>query len=407
MSTLAPSTRRSAGRSFDRLDVDVVPVDQLLATEWDDLATKVGADVYSRPAWCRAWADAYLSGELHCITARSAGELVGVVPVVRRRWSLPSATNSETPRLVPVLADPAVLWHMVSDLPRRWQHLSVHFTPAEDPAVSTLREGAEGPVRTLFRECRSSPFVDTDGSFEDYEKSRLSSHTRNNLRRFERRLRQVGEVSFEIHDGSHGLDRLLEEGFGLESSGWKGENGTDVLSRPSARRLYWQAASWAASEGKLGLHFLRVDGRPVAFTFTIRDSHTVSILKFAIEDEMKRCAPGRLHIISLLPHCFGDPDIRRLDFLGEAESFKLDFATGSERQGHLDVFRPEMPGRLWFRSTQGAWAVRARIRARVPLEVRKRLDWSTPAGAARSLGTLARSQRSESRARTEADGKRQ
>ena len=45
-------------------------------------------------------------------------------------------------------------------------------------------------------------------------------------------------MELEITDGSADLERLLQEVLTVEASGWKGEAGTAIASRPETRSFY-------------------------------------------------------------------------------------------------------------------------------------------------------------------------
>lgn len=376
------------------LDVDVVSLDRDLAAEWDALAVAAGAGIFGRPGWSEAWAEAYAGGELHCVTARAPDRLVGILPVVRRGRTLRSVTNNETPRYPPVVAQPDVLGGMVSHLRDRRYRLVLEFLPAGAEAVDALRSS----VPALVREIRRSPFLATTGeSYDSWSGRRMSKRYQTNHRRMERRLREQGSVTFVLEDGREHLDELLLEGFSVESSGWKGELGTDVLSRDDARRLYTAAARWAAREGSLRLAFLRLDGRAVAFAYVLRDGGVMSVLKLAFDEELKKCGPGLLLVQYLLQEAFGDEGVARLDFLGEADRFKNAVADDGELQIRMDIFAPGLVGATRRAALDAMWRTRRELAARVPAETRTRIDAGNPRAAARSLLALARQRRATRR----------
>jgi CelD/BcsL family acetyltransferase involved in cellulose biosynthesis len=390
--TFAPRDPAVSGAAAS-LDVSVVRLDDDLAAEWDRLATETAADVFARPGWLRAWAEGFTEGSLHCVTARRHGRLVGLIPVQQRepillrRSALRSATNDETPRLTPLFIDPSVAGAAVTELRRRWGRVTLEFLPAGSDPVLPFEE-AEG---ALVREIRSSPSIRTDqGGYDTWVEQRLSKRGRLNLNRMGRRLAERGKVSFELVHGSDRLAELLEEGFALESSGWKGRMGTDVLGRDGARRFYWRAAAWAADEDRLRLGFLRVDGRAVAFGYVLRDREVMSLLKLAFDEEFKPCGPGLLLLHRLIAASFEDDCIARFDFLGESEGFKTALADDSERQIRVDLFGPGPIPAARRTARRAVWAARREFARRVPVETRVRVDLSGPVPAVRSAAAVGR-----------------
>jgi hypothetical protein len=65
----------------------------------------------------------------------------------------------------------------------------------------------------------------------------------------------------------------------IEASGWKGERGAAIISRPETRSFYTEVSRWAARNGWLRLAFLRLDGRALAFQCGLEDGGTHYFLK--------------------------------------------------------------------------------------------------------------------------------
>lgn len=383
----AVSPTPTVPQSGPATEVDLVRVDPALASEWDRLAETIGAHVFLRPGWVCAWAEAFAGGELLAVTARRGRDLVGLLPVLEHGRRLRSATNSETSRFAPVLADPAAFTAMLARLEPAPRRVSLQYIPADHPAV-TAAHSAGG--RLLLRRLRRSPYVDTaSGDYDGWERAHLSGSRRHNLRRHERRLRDLGELTFSVEDGRGDLDALLQDGFRIEAAGWKGRGGTAVLSRPPARRFYWSAARWLAAAGKLQLAFLRLDGRPIAFSYGLEDRGVVASQKLAFDEGLRQHGPGILAVRSLLQACFADPGVQRFDFLGEAAPYKMVFADGTESQVRLDYFPPTVVGAAERVAMAAGWRLRDEVSTRVPLAVRERIDLTSPARAMRSIATVA------------------
>src|SRR3954447_2558201 len=69
-----------------------------IASEWDELATRLGAAPFLRPGWVEAWAEAFSPGGLTLFAARRGSELVGVLPLHRAAGRvLAGAANAHSP----------------------------------------------------------------------------------------------------------------------------------------------------------------------------------------------------------------------------------------------------------------------------------------------------------------------
>jgi CelD/BcsL family acetyltransferase involved in cellulose biosynthesis len=371
---------------MDRLDVDVVVADQALIGEWSRLSSAEGVCIYSRPEWFVPWAKAFSGGNLRCLTARRQGELVAVLPVVADGRVLRAAVNGETRRFSPVLAGSVDLLEIINALPRKWRRLSLAYLPVTVPLCSGLNSLQDH--RFLSQELRQSPFLDTVGEFTSWENSRLSSSHRRNMRRRQRRLSELGEVQFQVCDGKERLNELLGEGLALEASGWKGEAGTAVLSRPAVNSFFGEFLVDAAERGIVRMFFLRLNGAAIACHLAIEDQHVLSSLKIAFDEQYRSCSPGVLINRATIEYCFQSPDIRRLDFHGEAEKAKLEWTDNTETQIGVEVFSKGLSSTVERAAIQTVWAARSSIRRRVPVEVRDKVDTSDPVAAVRSLARL-------------------
>ena len=248
-----------------------------LAEEWDDLVDRANASVFLRPGWFLPWRRAFGRGRLEIIAARDGSRLAGLAVLERTRTVLRSPTNWHSAPWAPLAEDAealSALTRAMVDRARPW--LSLEFLDAGGAAFEACRDAAES-CRTKIYTLEQPPFVDLSGTWEEYEQ-RLSAKRRSNLRRLWRRLSEQGQLDFEVRDGAEDLEPLLEEGFKVEESGWKGEQGTAINSEPETRRFYQEVAAWAASRGALRLGFLRLDGKALAFDFAVEEAGAHALL---------------------------------------------------------------------------------------------------------------------------------
>lgn len=296
-----------------------------LGQEWDELADRTGAVPWARPGWIGAWLDAFGdSGVPVVLAARREGRLVGVLPLVRRGRALSSPTNWHTPEFGLVAEDAEARTELVRAAialdPRR---LTLAFVRAE--GLEELRAEAEDARRrTIVRVVERSPFLPLEGDWESYERTRSKS-LRKELRKHRRGLEELGRVELVVEDGRERLDELLEEGFRVEASGWKGEQGTAIRSQPETLRFYTAIARWAAERGTLGLAFLRLDGRAIAFQLLLAEGDAVYLVKPGYDVDLRRFGPGKLLTRELVEWAYYARGAKRLEFLGGEHPAKAEW----------------------------------------------------------------------------------
>jgi CelD/BcsL family acetyltransferase involved in cellulose biosynthesis len=315
-----------------------------LEAEWDRLALDVEAPPFTRPGWISAWWDAFGSGTLELLAARRDGRLVGVLPLVRRRRATLSPTNWHTPEFGSVAVDDSAMLALYEVAFRsRPRRLDASFLAREAHDAELLSKAA-GRYRLITRVVLSSPYVPVDRDWDSYWTS-LSKNLRSTVRRCRNRLADRGEVTVEVADGRERLDSLLEDGFRLEASGWKGEEGTAIVSQPETRRFYEAVCHWAAQVGILRLAFLRVDGEAVAFNLSLEAEGRHYLLKPGHDAALDSLGPGTVLTAEMVERSFS-LGLRAYEFLGRADRYKLRWTDSCHDLLRVQAFAPTPSGAL-------------------------------------------------------------
>ena len=333
-----------------------------LAAEWDSLADRVGAQPFLRPGWTEAWLRAFTSDRAEVITVRQDGFLTGVLPIVHRGGGVITApANSHTP-LAGALCDghaaAAVLAGEV--LAARPARADFRYADPADPFVAHLRASGR---RTIERTVSQQPWVDTSSGDFDAYLAGLSRKHRKEAGRLRRKLEAAGELTFEFADGSDDrLERLLEEGFAIEGSGWKTENGTAINSLEDAHTFYTELARWAAERGYLRLAFLRLDGLPLAFDYCLETGGAFYALKGGFDVEFRNLGPGVVLTHESLRRAFESESIHAYEFLGTADEYKLQWTSATRERVRFQIFSRSPVGLLQYAGWQHGRSLAKRLK---------------------------------------------
>jgi CelD/BcsL family acetyltransferase involved in cellulose biosynthesis len=215
---------------------------------------------FLRTEWFRLWCDSFLPdrSRLEVVLWKRDGSVVAALPLSRSGLKRSSLANSHTD---------------VSDL-----------VAAPDPeAPSVVRQWLAGvPVTRLFRLDGQSlllpvepdanwladrraevPFADLSKGIEGLTAG-MGRNLRKNLRRLERRAAELGEVVY-LDNADGVVPDALEECMKLEASGWKGKEGTAMISRPESARFYRDLVELARDRGWLRICALLISERVAAF----------------------------------------------------------------------------------------------------------------------------------------------
>lgn len=345
-----------------------------LADEWDALADRAAVPPWLRPGWFEAWWRAFGSGRLESLGVRRDGRLVAVAPLARGRGLLRAPTNWHTPSFGLVAEDGEARRELAAALLRAGGvGLDLAFLDLETGGLPELRAAAHARGwRTLERVQQRSPYVATAGDYESYLAS-LDRHHVKEVARRRRRLEEQGALELELLDAFPDLERALDEGFPVEGSGWKDEQGSAIRSQPATERFYRELARWAARRGILRLGFLRLDGRPLAFEYAFEDAGAFAILKGGYDQEFRRFGPGMLITGEEIRHAF-ERGLASCELLGDDDDYKLAWTDSVRERVRFQAFAPSAAGRAAYalqahgrplarRAVAGAQSLRRRAAA--------------------------------------------
>jgi CelD/BcsL family acetyltransferase involved in cellulose biosynthesis len=347
-----------------RVDVHAI---ESIAEEWDRLADEVGAPPFARPGWTAAGWRSFGRGSLRVLTVGATEGLTGILPVARLGPIVRSPTNWESPSLGFLAGEEASARRLAAALfSTGARRLDLSPIGSDEPGLRSLEEEAKvRRFRIVTGGPRLSPYVSTRGDWETYQAG-VSAKLRSEMRRRRRRLEELGEVRLEVTAGGEHLESLLAEGFRVESSGWKGAQGTAIDSNPRTRRFYREVARWADHRGWLRLAFLRLDERPIAFDLSLEADRVHFLLKTGFDHSFHQFGPGVILRSMMLERAFSSP-IDTYEFLGtvvgENNRWKLDWTGEYRSLIRFQAFAPSIAGTVdWARFRYGVPAAhRARV----------------------------------------------
>jgi CelD/BcsL family acetyltransferase involved in cellulose biosynthesis len=313
-----------------------------IRADWDGLADRVGAALFLRPGWIEPWLEAFAKGEPAYLVARREERLVGVLALESRHGNLLSAANWHTPLYGPVAEDDAAAAALARGLVERAaRRADMWCLDPSAPGLAQLTDAAAtAGHHTIVRTIARSPYIALEGSFDEFMAGRDRKFRKDIGRRWRRLEEGGGHAIFA--DGSDDLDELLTDGFRLEASGWKGEQGSAISSDPAIERFYRRVAGWAAGRGWLRLAFLCVDDRRVAFDFGFEQGGSLYVPKGGFDVEYRSLGPGQLLTYAGIRRAF-DEGLRTYELLGQQDDYKRHWTATTREFVRVQAF-PRRPG---------------------------------------------------------------
>lgn len=166
---------------------------------------------------------------------------------------------------------------------------------ADGPFLARLREcaGRRG-LRGFERYPAQRPLLVPGAQAEAYLEAAVAGPARKVLRRRERRLREMGTVSFRSLAAPDDAARWIGEFLELEASGWKSARGTALKSSAATREFFTRIAGEAARRGRLEMRALDLEGAPIAMLVRLRAGDGAFAFKIAYDERYAACGPGVL-----------------------------------------------------------------------------------------------------------------
>ncbi|HSK21704.1 MAG TPA: GNAT family N-acetyltransferase [Egicoccus sp.] len=358
------------------------------AVDWERLCQETSAAPFHRPGWHLRWADAFAPGRLRVLLGREDGRVVAALPVIVGRPLTRAPVNGHTPEFAVVAVDAASRRRLLADVVGRTSRgLVLDQLQLGEQEAAELDWALASRVRHLdLGPACQTVATDVSGSWNEFLAT-MRPDRRRELRRSLDRTARHGRVGLGIHRDERDLPGLLADCLAVEAAGWKGREGTAIVSHPATRRFYERMVAWAAVQGWLELRTLRLDGRLAAIQIALRHDGVLYLLKTGYDERFAVAAPGKALQHEIVRDGFADPGLSRIEWLGDEGELKRVLGTRSRTLYRLAAHPGGPAGSLTHLASSSArrsgdWArshlpptVRARLRA-----ARARVQGRPPGG---------------------------
>jgi CelD/BcsL family acetyltransferase involved in cellulose biosynthesis len=344
--------------------VDVIseyPAFVAFEAEWNDAARRARVPhPFLSHEWVRTWWDAFSTPttRLYVQVVRANGRVTAIAPFVRDTavmYGIPARRvrfihNDHTPRTDMIIAGDAeasyqAIWRALRTDREGWDVLLLGQLERDSKTHQAFRElAAAERLRTGTWRSNDSPYLPITGTWDAYLNS-LPAKFRSNLRNRLSRLTKIGSVSFEILTDRQSIEAAAEEAWRLESSGWKREAGTAIASDASVQRFYTTLIERGTNAGWLQLLFLTVGDRRIATSYGARFDNRLFLFKTGYDPAFATGAPFKI-LTSLAIQDACARGLSEVDFLGDAEPWKLEWTSTSRGHDWFYVFSDTMRAQL-------------------------------------------------------------
>lgn len=318
---MPPATDLASSRW--RVDVLGEPAElAAMAPAWDALAAATPTP-FLTSSWVLAWWK-YAERRLSCVLLRDAQGRARAGMTLQRvpGRGVRGAADVHSGDWGVVGADPAARDAAWDLLARRSRPIGRLTLPALDEAAAAAARRALEPrgFRVVELDRLDSPFLALPRAYDDLLAA-VSRNLRSQVGRSRRALERDGEVVLRLAGSQRPVHEDLERFLRLEAAGWKGRQGTAVLSSHRTAALYRAFARGASAAGQLRLLLLELDGVLVAGDLSCRVGQRTSLVKTAYDEDRSSQRPGLVLRAEALRAAIEEGSAE-YDFLGAPDDYK-------------------------------------------------------------------------------------
>jgi CelD/BcsL family acetyltransferase involved in cellulose biosynthesis len=159
-------------------------------------------------------------------------------------------------------------------------------------ALIRVLERRGSPMRIFTRSMR--PLLDSNLDGKAYLEQALSSSSRKKLRQHRRRLAEKGSLQSAVLTEPQAVRNAFEDFLTLEAAGWKGQQGTALLNKPSDARFARAMIAALSERGDAAIHQLTLDARPVSMQVVLHAGPAAFTWKTTYAEALHDFSPGML-----------------------------------------------------------------------------------------------------------------
>ncbi|MBI4288654.1 MAG: GNAT family N-acetyltransferase [Chloroflexi bacterium] len=309
--TVLPSTATIQDHldDFDSLEADWHRV----------LASSPARHIFFTPCWGRSWWQNLGAGELHLLSVRHGGAVVGIVPLVRQGDTLRLLGDKEVCDYLDIIAavgaGDIVAGALIRFASNGGCSLDLHpLLPDSTASLNVVPLARELGCVTHTEPLDVSYGMPLPSSWDEYLES-LHGKDRHELKRKLRRLERAGQVRFYA---SHSLSEDLEDFLRLFRISRASK---DEFLTPRREAFFRQLYQATGERGWLRLYFMELDGRRVAAAFCFNFNGTLYLYNSGFEPAYQGLSVGLLCKVLSIQTAISEGE-RAYDFLRGAEDYK-------------------------------------------------------------------------------------
>jgi CelD/BcsL family acetyltransferase involved in cellulose biosynthesis len=170
-----------------------------------------------------------------------------------------------------------------------------------------------------------APVLDLDGGWDATYRKRLGSKSRNLHRRRKKQLAALGRLEFDVARTRSQLEPALEDALRLHAMRWSGRPDHSTFGTAAGAAFHRAAFGRLADQDVARIMTMTLDGRAIAFHSYFVLCDRMYVHRLAFDPALSRFSPGLVCTLAAIESAAAE-GVRRVEFLGGAERYKLELA---------------------------------------------------------------------------------
>ena len=195
--------------------------------------------------------------------------------------------------------------------------VSLKYLLSEGPFCRAL---AATGIRGVALDGYERPVLRRARDGEAYIQDFISRKDRQELRRRERRLRELGNLKRFVLGPGEDVGRRIDEFLELEASGWKGREGTALTCSEANRRFAVEVFTAAHARGRLEMVGVDLNGKAIARTIGFLAGEGAYAFKPAYDEAYAKFSPGIISEVARIRNFHDLPGVRWMDSFTDAHN---------------------------------------------------------------------------------------
>lgn len=286
-----------------------------LVPQWQQLVDRVtSATVYQTPEWALAWLGALHKHAMPFGIALYAGErLVGIAPFCIdniRGVRVVRFMGGDLNDFNCVLVEPAFMAQVSDPIARlldehesEWDVVRLTGLDDSDLLGELLADGLLKSDRRHRLQSGDIPTLTLARSWGDYQ-AKLSAHRRKKIRQAQRRMSELGQVSFQLVTEPHALAEALPVFYAARTENWRARKRLHKMVAIQQTPGYWSTLTQIcldlAVTRRVWLGHLELNGAPIAWELSFVTNGNVVAYLTTFDASYARYSPGQLAVVEMI-----------------------------------------------------------------------------------------------------------